>query len=85
MLSTNTRTHWTAKTVSADEFKAVCESAPFLSEKRLVIVRGLLDRFGAKAPSSRQAKTRKRSSSKLPPTKFSATVSLNSRPAPNWY
>ena len=59
MLSTNTNT-LDGKTVSADEFKAVCESAPFLSEKRLVIVRGLLDRFGAKAPSSRQAKTPKK-------------------------
>jgi DNA polymerase-3 subunit delta len=59
MLSTNTNT-LDGKTVSADEFKAVCESAPFLSEKRLVIVRGLLDRFGAKAPSSRPAKTPKK-------------------------
>jgi len=34
MLSTNTNT-LDGKQVSADEFRAVCESAPFLSEKRL--------------------------------------------------
>ncbi len=59
MLSTNTNT-LDGKTVTADEFKAVCESAPFLSEKRLVIVRGLLDRFGVKAPTGRAAKTTKK-------------------------
>jgi DNA polymerase-3 subunit delta len=59
MLSTNTNT-LDGKTVTADEFRAVCESAPFLSEKRLVIVRGLLDRFGAKAPTGRAAKTPKK-------------------------
>jgi DNA polymerase-3 subunit delta len=58
MLSTNTNT-LDGKTVTADEFRAVCESAPFLSEKRLVIVQGLLDRFGIKAPS-RGAKTPKK-------------------------
>jgi DNA polymerase III subunit delta len=58
MLSTNTNT-LDGKTVTADEFRAICESAPFLSEKRLVIVQGLLDRFGIKAPS-RGAKTAKK-------------------------
>ena len=33
MLSTNTNT-LDGKTVQADEFRAVCESAPFLSEKK---------------------------------------------------
>ena len=58
MLATNTNT-LDGKTVSADEFRAVCESAPFLSEKRLVVVQGLLDRFGIKA-SSRGVKTPKK-------------------------
>jgi DNA polymerase-3 subunit delta len=58
MLSTNTNI-LDGKTVTVDEFRAVCESAPFLSEKRLVIVQGLLDRFGIKAPS-RGAKTPKK-------------------------
>jgi DNA polymerase-3 subunit delta len=52
MLSTNTNI-LDGKTVSADEFRSVCESAPFLSEKRLVIVQGLLDRFGIKTPSAK--------------------------------
>jgi len=37
MLSTNTNT-LDGKTVQADEFRAVCESPPFLSEKRLMLV-----------------------------------------------
>jgi len=36
-----------------DQLRAVCEAAPFLAEKRLVIVYGLLERFGAKSKSSR--------------------------------
>jgi DNA polymerase III subunit delta len=58
MLATNTNT-LDGKTITTDEFRAVCESAPFLSEKRLVIVQGLLDRFGIKAPA-RGAKTAKK-------------------------
>jgi DNA polymerase-3 subunit delta len=58
MLSTNTNT-LDGKQVTADEFRSVCESAPFLSEKRLVIVQGLLDKFGAKTPAGR-AKTAKK-------------------------
>jgi len=83
MLSTNTNT-LDGKTVTADEFKAVCESAPFLSEKRLVIVRGLLDRFGVKAPTGRAAKTTKRWISSPPPTKVSAIAFSNYLPALNW-
>jgi len=52
MLSANTNA-LDGKTVTAAEFQSVCESAPFLSEKRLVIVHGLLDRFGVKAPSAK--------------------------------
>jgi DNA polymerase-3 subunit delta len=58
MLSTNTNT-LDGKQVSADEFRAVCESAPFLSEKRLVIVQGLLEKFGAKASTGRAKTTKK--------------------------
>ena len=58
MLDTNTNT-LDGKTVTADEFRAVCESAPFLSEKRLVIVQGLLEKFGAKAPTGRAKTTKK--------------------------
>jgi DNA polymerase III subunit delta len=58
MLATNTNL-LDGKTVTADEFRSICESAPFLSEKRLVIVQDLLDKFGIKAPTGR-AKTAKK-------------------------
>jgi DNA polymerase-3 subunit delta len=64
MLSTNTNV-LDGKTVSYAEFQSVCESAPFLSEKRLVIVRGLLDRFGTKTPTAK-AKTPKKIESQNP-------------------
>jgi DNA polymerase III subunit delta len=44
MLSTNT-TVMEGQKLNLNEFKAVGEAMPFLSEKRLVIVRGLLERF----------------------------------------
>jgi DNA polymerase-3 subunit delta len=58
MLATNTNT-LDGKQVSVDELRAYCESAPFLSEKRLVIVYGLLEKFAVKAPTSRSRNTRK--------------------------
>ena len=58
MLNTNTNT-LDGKQVTADELKAYCESAPFLSEKRLVIVYGLLEKFAVKSPASRSKNTRK--------------------------
>ena len=42
--------------VTPDQLKAVCETVPFLSERRLVIVNGLLGRFEAKSKSSGQKK-----------------------------
>jgi DNA polymerase-3 subunit delta len=58
MLATNTNT-LEGKQVTADELRAVCESAPFLSEKRLVIVQGLLDKFAIRAPTSRSKSVKK--------------------------
>ena len=57
MLATSTNT-LDGKQVTVDELRAVCESAPFLSEKRLVIVQGLLEKFAVRAPatSSKSAK-----------------------------
>jgi len=49
MLATNTNI-LDGRQVTADELRAVCESAPFLSEKRLVIIKGLLERFAVKTP-----------------------------------
>lgn len=37
--------------VTPDQLRVVCKTAPFLARKRLVIVRGLLDRFEAKGKS----------------------------------
>ena len=43
--------------VTPDQLKAVCETVPFLSEKRLVIVKGLLERFEPKTKPSGQKRT----------------------------
>ena len=58
MLATNT-TMLDGKQVTADEFRAVCESAPFLSEKRLAIVHGLLGKFGTKTSTGRTKTVKK--------------------------
>ena len=42
--------------VTLDQLKTVCETVPFLAEKRLVIVTGLLERFEPKDKSSRRRK-----------------------------
>ena len=42
--------------VTLDQLRAVCETMPFLSERRLVIVNGLLERFEPKSKSSGQKK-----------------------------
>jgi len=39
--------------VTLDQLRTVCEAAPFLAERRLVIIHGLLERFEAKSKSSR--------------------------------
>lgn len=58
MLSINTSV-LDGKQITVDELRAVCESAPFLSDKRLAIVYGLLERFGSKTASARSKSTRK--------------------------
>jgi DNA polymerase-3 subunit delta len=42
--------------VTLEQLRAACETVPFLADKRLVIVRGLLDRFEAKNRSGRRKK-----------------------------
>ncbi len=42
--------------VTIDQLKSVCETAPFLAEKRLVIIKGLLKRF---QPADRQRQQRR--------------------------
>ena len=56
MLATNTTT-LDGQQMTIDELRNVCESAPFLAEKRLVIVRGLLERFDPRRRTSRRRKT----------------------------
>jgi len=50
LLSANT-TVLDGEQVSSAQLNTVCETVPFLSEKRLVIVNGLLERFEAKGKS----------------------------------
>ena len=42
--------------VSFDELAATCNTVPFLADKRLVIVEGLLSRFESRAPSRGRAR-----------------------------
>ncbi|MFC1897550.1 DNA polymerase III subunit delta [Chloroflexota bacterium] len=43
--------------MNLDQLKTACEALPFLAEKRLVIVKGLLERFEPGGRSSRRRKT----------------------------
>jgi DNA polymerase-3 subunit delta len=54
-LATNT-TVLDGQRVTVDQLRAVCEAAPFLAEKRLVIVHGLLERFESRPKPGRQPK-----------------------------
>ncbi len=55
LLAANTTT-LDGQQVSVDQLRSVCETVPFLSEKRLVIINGLLERFEPKTKSRRQKK-----------------------------
>lgn len=56
LLSANTTT-FDGQQVNLDQLRAACETVPFLAEKRLVIVTGLLERFEPKSRPGRQKKT----------------------------
>jgi DNA polymerase-3 subunit delta len=56
LLATNTTT-LDGQQLTLDQLRTVCETAPFLAERRLVIVNGLLGRFEPKSKSRRQVKT----------------------------
>lgn len=58
ILATNTIT-LNGQQVTIDQLRNICETVPFLSEKRLVIIRGLLERFETEGRSRRQTRTRK--------------------------
>lgn len=53
-LETNTST-LDGQKLTLEELRNVCETVPFLSEKRLVIVHGLLEKFGQKGRPRRRA------------------------------
>ncbi len=57
------------------QLKTVCETVPFLAEKRLVIVDGLLQRFEPKGKSARQKKTREISNQQSDYKSVSAQIS----------
>ncbi len=56
LLATNTTT-LDGKQATLDQLRTVCETLPFLAERRLVIVDGLLERFEPKGKSSRKKKS----------------------------
>ncbi len=56
MLASNTNV-FDGKKVSPGELAAVAQAMPFLSEKRLIIVEGLLERFNSDAPKSKGGRT----------------------------
>lgn len=59
-LATNT-TVLEGPQVTVDQLRSVCEAAPFLAEKRLVIVKGLLQRFQPSERAGRQGRGKKTS------------------------
>lgn len=60
--------------LTLDELRTVCETVPFLSSKRLVIVHGLLERFGPQRRPRRQAKARQSKSPADKHTEFSKYI-----------
>ena len=60
MLDSNTSV-LDGRQLTPDQLRSVCQSLPFLAEKRLVIVEGLLERFGPRAKPGKQKGTRKMS------------------------
>jgi len=55
LLSANTTT-LDGQQMGLDQLRSACETAPFLAEKRLVIVKGLLERFEPKTKPGRKEK-----------------------------
>ncbi len=55
LLAANTAT-LDGQKVTVDQLRTVCETVPFLAEKRLVIITGLLERFEPKSRSSQRKK-----------------------------
>ena len=58
LLTVNT-TALDGQSMTIDQLRNACETAPFLAEKRLVVVDGLLNRFETEAKTGRKKKTAK--------------------------
>ncbi|MCD6358389.1 MAG: DNA polymerase III subunit delta [Dehalococcoidia bacterium] len=56
MLETNT-TEFDARTLTPEQLMSTCDTVPFLAEKRLVIVNGLLGRFESPKKKNRDKRT----------------------------
>ncbi len=56
-LMTNT-TVLDGRQVTIEQMRSACETVPFLADKRLVVVEGLLERFESKAKNSRKKSSR---------------------------
>jgi len=74
LLATNTTT-LDGKQLTLGELKTVCETLPFLAEKRLVIVNGLLERFEPKSKPSRRKKATRATEPQNEYESFSACIS----------
>jgi DNA polymerase-3 subunit delta len=61
--------------LSLNQLKAVCETVPFLAEKRLVIIQGLLGRFEPQARPRRQKKAASSSEPNRPDKAFADYLS----------
>jgi len=59
MLATNTSS-FDGQKLTPGELRGVCETVPFLAEKRLVVIQGLLGRFEARGGPRRSKKTSNR-------------------------
>jgi len=73
MLDTNTNI-LDGKQVTADELRAVCESAPFLSEKRLVIIHGCWKDLPLRSPPAAPGTTKKSDSQPAGHEAFSDSI-----------
>ena len=73
VLATNTTT-LDGLQLTLDQLRTVCETAPFLAERRLVIVSRLLERFEPKSRPRRQSKTRQNSNQQDEYKSFSSCI-----------
>ena len=74
LLATNTTT-LDGQQVTTQELKAVTETVPFLAQKRLVVVTGLLERFGPRSKSSRRKEDARAADRQSEHKLFSRTLS----------